>query len=89
MNGMMATLKVKPDKMWRQVDGSFVLATELAETLVTDAKLSFRESYKVAADLVNLTISRGCNIEYFIHHRCRKLDRKALQEESSYPSKFS
>ena len=54
MNGMMATLKVKPDKMWRQVDGSFVLATELAETLVTDAKLSFRESYKVAADLVNL-----------------------------------
>ena len=62
MNGMMATLKVKPEKMWRQVDGSFVLATELAETLVTDAKLSFRESYKVAADLVNLTISRGATL---------------------------
>jgi len=59
MTGIMSTLKVKPDKMWKQVDGSFTSAVELAETLVMDAGLSFRESYKISAEIVNQVIKEG------------------------------
>jgi argininosuccinate lyase len=59
MTGIISTLKVKPEKMWKQVEGSFTIAVELAETLVMDAGLSFRESYKISAELVNLKIKEG------------------------------
>jgi argininosuccinate lyase len=39
------------------------MAVELAETLVSDAGLSFRESYKVAADLVNFVIQKGQTLD--------------------------
>jgi argininosuccinate lyase len=91
MTGMIATLKVKPEKMWKQVDGSFVLATELAETLVTDAKLSFRESYKVAADLVNLTISRGATLNTLtisdVENSIEKLYKKKINISQSLVDK--
>jgi argininosuccinate lyase len=39
------------------------MAVELAETLANETDLSFRESYKIVADLVNLTISRGSTLD--------------------------
>ena len=63
MTGIIATMKVKPEKMGKQVQGSFTMAVELAETLVSDAGLSFRESYKVAADLVNFVIQKGQTLD--------------------------
>jgi argininosuccinate lyase len=59
MTGAIATMKVKPEKLYRQVPGNFAMAVELAETFSNEVDLSFRESYKIAADLVNLSISRG------------------------------
>jgi len=63
MTGAIATMKIKPDKLYRQVPGNFAMAVELAETLSNEANLSFRESYKIAADLVNLSISRGSTLD--------------------------
>jgi argininosuccinate lyase len=63
MNGIIDTMKIKSEKMLKQVNGSFTMAVELAETLSNEAGLSFRESYKVAADLVNLSISRGKTLD--------------------------
>jgi argininosuccinate lyase len=63
MAGAVATMKIKPERLARPVQGNFAMAVELAETLANDAGLSFRESYKIAADLVNLTISRGSTLD--------------------------
>jgi len=63
MTGAIATMKIKPEKLYRQVPGNFAMAVELAETLSNEADLSFRESYKIAADLVNLSISRGATLD--------------------------
>jgi len=63
MTGAIATMKIKPEKLYRQVPGNFAMAVELAETLSNEADLSFRESYKIAADLVNLSISRGTTLD--------------------------
>lgn len=63
MTGAIDTMKIKPEKLYRQVPGNFAMAIELAETLSNEADLSFRESYKIAADLVNLSISRGATLD--------------------------
>ncbi len=63
MTGIISTMKVKPDKLAKQTVGSFTMAVELAETLTNEVGLSFRESYKIAADLVNLVISRGQTLD--------------------------
>jgi argininosuccinate lyase len=63
MTGAIATMKVKPEKLYRQVPGNFAMAVELAETLSSEIDISFRESYKIAADLVNLSISRGTALD--------------------------
>jgi argininosuccinate lyase len=63
MTGAIATMRIKPEKLYRQVPGNFAMAVELAETLSNEADLSFRESYKIAADLVNLSISRGATLD--------------------------
>ncbi len=52
MTGVISTLEVNEEKMQERLEGSLVVAVELAETLVTEAGLSFREAYKLVASLV-------------------------------------
>ncbi len=63
MTGAVATMKIKPERLAKPLQGNFAMAVELAETLANETNLSFRESYKIAADLVNLTISRGATLD--------------------------
>jgi argininosuccinate lyase len=63
MAGAVTTMKIRPEKLYRQVPGNFAMAVELAETLTNEAGLSFRESYKITANLVNLTIKRGTTLD--------------------------
>jgi len=52
MTGIVSTLNVNEDRMRERLRGSLVVAVELAETLVMEAGLSFREAYKLVASLV-------------------------------------
>jgi argininosuccinate lyase len=52
MTGIVSTLTVNKGKMRERLKGSLTVAVELAETLVTEAGLSFRESYRTVAALV-------------------------------------
>jgi len=63
MTEIISTMKVKPDKLAKQTVGSFTMAVELAETLTNEVGLSFRESYKITADLVNLVIGKGQTLD--------------------------
>ena len=62
MTGIVSTLKVNGERMRERLDGSLVAAVELAEMMVTDAGLSFREAYKLVAALVRGTLERGGRI---------------------------
>jgi argininosuccinate lyase len=63
MAGAISTMKIKSERLAKPLQGNFAMAVELAETLANETSLSFRESYKIAADLVNLTISRGATLD--------------------------
>jgi len=52
ITGIVSTLNVNEDRMRERLKGSLVVAVELAETLVMEAGLSFREAYKLVASLV-------------------------------------
>ena len=63
MAGAISTMKIKSERLAKPLQGNFAMAVELAETLANETSLSFRESYKIAADLVILTISRGATLD--------------------------
>lgn len=54
-----ATLSVDVELMRRRAGEGFITATELADTLVRDAGLSFRESHRITASLVRVLTARG------------------------------
>jgi argininosuccinate lyase len=58
MTGITSTLEVNKEKMHERVRGSLVVAVELAEMMVMEAGLSFREAYKLVAALVRYTLEK-------------------------------
>jgi argininosuccinate lyase len=59
--GIMKTLKVNSDAILAQTTGSFIYSVQLAEVLLES--LSFREAYKVTANVVNNLIKNGRTLE--------------------------
>jgi argininosuccinate lyase len=62
MTGIVSTLEVNGDRMRERLEGSLVVAVELAEALVTEAGLSFREAYKLVASLVRSVVDQEKNL---------------------------
>ncbi len=62
MTGIISTLKVNAERMAEAVKGSFTYAVDLAEGLVSEAGLSFRESYRLVAALVREAIDKGISL---------------------------
>ncbi|MGQ9680589.1 MAG: argininosuccinate lyase [Candidatus Bathyarchaeia archaeon] len=59
MAGIISTLKVNSNRMEESVKEGLTAAVELAERLVTEKTISFRESYKLVAALVRHSVERG------------------------------
>jgi len=59
MTGVISTLKVNEAKMRERVEGSLVAAVDLAEMMVTEAGLSFREAHRLVAALVRETLEKN------------------------------
>ncbi|MEM3055717.1 MAG: argininosuccinate lyase [Candidatus Bathyarchaeia archaeon] len=62
MAGIISTLKVNVDRMAEAVKESFTYAVDLAEGLVSEAGISFRESYRLVATLVKEGIDKGISL---------------------------
>jgi argininosuccinate lyase len=60
--GAIKTMQVNEAAMLEQTKGSFIYAVQLAEVL-TESELSFREAYKVTAEIVNNLIKDGRTLE--------------------------
>ena len=63
LNGVINTLTVNNDKMLEQTKGSFIYAVQLAEVLAENEELSFREAYKITADVVKNLVAEGRTLE--------------------------
>ena len=74
MTGIISTLKVKEERMQGMVEEGLTAAVDLAERLVDDAGLSFREAYRLVAALVAETSEKGIKL--------KDLDPSALIEAS-------
>jgi argininosuccinate lyase len=62
MTGIISTLIVNEARMRDGIEGSLVVAVELAETLVTESGLNFREAYKVSAALVRQVLEEDTTL---------------------------
>jgi argininosuccinate lyase len=72
---------VNGERMRGRLDGSLVAAVELAEMMVTDAGLSFREAYKLVAALVRGTIDRGGRLSELTSKEINEASREVLGKE--------
>ncbi|MCD6361955.1 MAG: hypothetical protein J7M38_13950, partial [Armatimonadetes bacterium] len=93
LNGIMGTLKVNEDKMMKQVKGSFIFAVQLAETLAENESLSFREAYKITAEIVKKLVAEGRTLEDLKAEEVQKvvkdLFNKDIKVSSSIAEKIS
>jgi argininosuccinate lyase len=65
MNGMIATIKFHEDRMEELSGANFTTATELANYLVREKKVSFRKSHEIVGDLVATLIEEDKNFKDF------------------------
>lgn len=93
LNGIISTLTVNEDKMMEQVKGSFIFAVQLAETLAEDEALSFREAYKITAEVVKKLVSEGRTLEDLKAEEVQKVAKdlfgKDIKVSSSIAEKVS
>ena len=59
MTGIISTLKVREGRMREAVEGSLAIALDVAEGLVAEKGLPFREAYRLVAALVKKTLEEG------------------------------
>jgi len=62
MTGMVADLKPNPDKLRAAAGSGFSTATDLADWLVREANIPFREAHHITGRLVKLAEERGCDL---------------------------
>ena len=92
LDGAIRTMKVNTDAMLAQTKGSFIYAVQLAETLAEE-QLSFREAYKVTAEVVNNLIADGRTLEQLkpddVQKAAKKLFDKDVKVSSGIAEKIS
>jgi len=63
MTGVVSTMEVKGERMRGVAEGGLTVAVDLAESLVENADLSFREAYRLVAALVRGALERGATLK--------------------------
>ena len=62
MTGMIATLTFRTDRMRALAESGFATATDLADWLVREADVPFREAHHITGRAVKLAEDRGCGL---------------------------
>ena len=81
LNGVISTLTVNTDKMLEQTKGSFIHAVQLAEVLAENEELSFREAYKITADVVKNLVAEGRTLEELKPEDVQKVAKKLFDKD--------
>ncbi len=62
MTGMVASITFRTDRMRALAESGFATATDLADWLVRDADVPFREAHHITGRVVKLAEERGCGL---------------------------
>jgi argininosuccinate lyase len=63
MTGMIETLEFRTDRMRALAESGYATATDLADWLVREANVPFREAHHITGRAVKLAEERGCNLD--------------------------
>ena len=75
MTGMVADSTFKTDRMRQAAELGYATATDLADWLVTQADIPFREAHHITGAAVKLAESKGVALDELSHRRA-KSDRQ-------------
>ena len=79
MGGMMADLKVNEEKMRAAAGGGFSTATDLADWLVREANVPFRDAHHITGRAVALAEQKGVSLEALALSELQEIDGRITQ----------
>lgn len=82
MTGMMASLEPNLEKMRASAGAGFSTATDLADWLVREADIAFRDAHHITGTLVALAEAKGCNLHELSLDDMKSVDKRI--EKSIY-----
>ncbi len=96
MSGMVADMKVNKENMFKMSGSGFSTATDLADWLVKNLKMPFRDAHHVTGQIVKMAENKGVDLHELKLSEMQKVEKKIAKEifsvltvESSVASKTS
>ena len=96
MTGMVGDLAVNKERMRASAAAGFSTATDLADWLVREANIPFRDAHHITGQVVALAEQKGCGLDgltiedfKFVDHRIDSRIHKVLSVESSVAARKS
>jgi argininosuccinate lyase len=83
MAGMVRDLKPQADAMRAAAGSAHATATDLADWLVREIGLPFREAHHITGQLVRLADERGCDLSELPHEAMRQVDARITADVHS------
>lgn len=78
LSSIIATMEVNTDILNTRLDESFCVITELADTLVREEHISFREAHSVASAIVSYCLKKGMKLNQVTYTLIKKTYEKTL-----------
>ncbi len=76
MTGMIAEMQLHKDKMRNACNAGFITATDLADWLVKELNIPFRNAHHITGTIVKLAIERGCALDKLPLEAMQKVEPK-------------
>jgi argininosuccinate lyase len=96
MAGMIADMKVNQDKMLKMAGSGYSTATDLADWLVKNLKMPFRDAHHVTGTIVKMAENKGVDLHELKISEMQKIEKKittkifdVLSVENSVASRTS
>jgi len=80
MTGMIADMTAQKDAMRKACSRGYLNATDLADWLVVNAGVAFRDAHHLTGQLVKLAEEKGCGLEDLSLEQMQKVHKKITKE---------
>jgi argininosuccinate lyase len=80
MAGMIAEMQVHPAKMWAATEHGFMTATDLADWLVRNLQMPFRNAHHVTAAIVETAQELGCKLHELPISEMRDIEPRITED---------
>lgn len=80
MSGMVADMKVNREKMFKMAGSGYSTATDLADWLVKNLKMPFREAHHVTGSIVKLAENKGLDLHELKLSEMQKIEKRITAE---------